>query len=100
MQRSRSLSGSSSEDDERSPPRADDERSPPLALVFLFNAVDVEDADVPTWPGLDGCAVVERRDLGVPLQAGLSHSDRTANVLVCVLAVVRGAVELDLGVPR
>ena len=28
------------------------------------------------------------------------HSDRTANVLVCVLAVVRCPVESELGVPR
>ena len=89
MQRNSSLSGTSSEDDESSPPRA---------LVFLFNAVKVKDAEVPTWPGLHKCTVVERRDLGVPLQPGLSPSDRSANVLVCVLAVVRGAVELKLGV--
>ena len=78
---------------------ADDERDPPYALVFIFNTVDVEREEVRTLPGLQGCSVVEVRDLGVPLQPSLTPLDRTANVLVCVLAVVQGAVGLELGKP-
>ena len=69
-------------------------------LVLLFHAVNVPDQDVTKWPGLDGCTVVERRNLGVPLQPGLTHVDYSANVLVCVLALVRGDVDLQLGKPR
>ena len=69
-------------------------------LVVLFHAVNVPNQDVTKWPGLDGCRVVERRYLGVPLQPGLTHLDYSANVLVCVLALVRGDVDLRLGKPR
>ena len=80
---------------------SEDDRCPSsLALVFIFNAFEVSDAEVRTLPGLAGCSVVERREFGVQLQPGLTPSDRTANVLVCMLAVVRGAVKLKLGVPH
>lgn len=62
------------------------------------SALDALELPVDAWPrALHHGILLDFRELAVPLQPGLSVQDRTANVLVCVLAIVRGNPQLTTG---